>query len=386
MGEKTVLVIAQVMGYMLSKVIGVKVIAEMAPKRRAAGILILIAIAEGALLLFTIAPSPLHVLCLFLNGLPLGMVFGLVLGFLEGRRHTEALTAGLCASFILADGFTKSVGTWLLDSGVSERLMPALAGGLFVPPLLLFVWMLTRIPPPSIEDVAQRTERTPMDGPRRMAFLMRYGLGLAGLIGSFFLITLVRSVRADFAPEIWKGLGLKAVPSTFANSEILVALGVTLVNGLSILIIDNRRAFFTSIALSIGGVLLMVAALLGLQAGVLGPFPFMVAIGTGLYIPYVAMHTTILERLIAMTRDRGNIGFLMYVADSVGYLGYVVLMLGKGYMPAKIDFVAFFSTLCWVVSILATSSLVVGWIYFANRSTAKDVTTDGDWAHASDPV
>ena len=38
------------------------------------------------------------------------MVFGLVLGFLEGRRMNECMAAGLCASFILADGFTKSVG------------------------------------------------------------------------------------------------------------------------------------------------------------------------------------------------------------------------------------------------------------------------------------
>ena len=34
------------------------------------------------------------------------LVFGLVLGFLEGRRMTEAFVAGLCASFILADGIT----------------------------------------------------------------------------------------------------------------------------------------------------------------------------------------------------------------------------------------------------------------------------------------
>ena len=34
---------------------------------------------------------------LFVNGLPLGMVFGLVIGFLEGRKVTEALSAGpLC--------------------------------------------------------------------------------------------------------------------------------------------------------------------------------------------------------------------------------------------------------------------------------------------------
>ncbi len=127
-GEKTALVTAQVLGYTLSKVIGIRVVAEMSPEKRAAAILVLIAMAEAALVLFAVAPSPLHVACLFLNGLPLGMVFGMVLGFLEGRRLTEALTAGLCASFILADGVTKSVGTWLLQNGVTERWMPALAG------------------------------------------------------------------------------------------------------------------------------------------------------------------------------------------------------------------------------------------------------------------
>ena len=108
---------AQVLGYTAAKFIGIRVIAEMPPERRAAGILVLIGMAEAALVLFGIAPPPLHVGCLFLNGLSLGMVFGLVIGFLEGRRNTEVLTAGLCASFILADGATKSVGTWLLNQG-----------------------------------------------------------------------------------------------------------------------------------------------------------------------------------------------------------------------------------------------------------------------------
>ena len=53
---------------------------------------------------------------------------------------SEALAAGLCASFILADGFTKSVGAWLLQNGVSERWMPAAAGLRFVPLLLGYVW------------------------------------------------------------------------------------------------------------------------------------------------------------------------------------------------------------------------------------------------------
>src|SRR6185369_15594478 len=109
-----VLVMAQTLGYTVSKFLGIKIIAEMTPGRRIAWLLSLIAFAELALLFFGMSAAPWNAIFLFLNGLPLGMVFGLVLGFLEGRRHTEALTAGLCTSFILADGVTKSVGSYLL--------------------------------------------------------------------------------------------------------------------------------------------------------------------------------------------------------------------------------------------------------------------------------
>lgn len=69
--------------------------------------------------------------------------------------------------------------------------------------------------------------------------------------------------------------------------------------------------------------MLIVLSLIGLRDGWLEPIPFMVMIGLGLYIPYVAVHTTIFELAIAMTRDRGNIGYLIYLADAFGYLGYV---------------------------------------------------------------
>jgi len=58
----------------------------------------LIAVAELAWVLFGLLPRSFGISCLFLNGLPLGMVFGLVLGFLEGRQLTEAFVAGLCAT------------------------------------------------------------------------------------------------------------------------------------------------------------------------------------------------------------------------------------------------------------------------------------------------
>ena len=83
-GYKSVLIVSQVLGYTVSKFIGVKFVSEMQPRYRAPGIILLIAIAHAALLLFAVVPPPYNFLFLFANGLPLGMVFGLVLGFLEG--------------------------------------------------------------------------------------------------------------------------------------------------------------------------------------------------------------------------------------------------------------------------------------------------------------
>jgi hypothetical protein len=369
-GYKTVLVTAQVLGYTLSKFIGIKVIAETPPGRRAVGVLALIGAAQVALLLFGLVPPPLNVVCLFLNGLPLGLVFGLVLGFLEGRRMTEALTAGLCASFILADGATKSVGAYLLQAGVSEYWMPAAAGFLFLPPLLLFVGMLAKVPAPSRADVAARSPRSPMTAPERRRFFARYAGGLSLIVLTYLLVTILRSIRADFAPEIWRGLGTADQPGVFARSEVLVALGVMLVCGLGVLIRGNRLAFFAGLGVCAAGPVLIGAALLGQQAGRVGAFDFMVLLGLGLYLPYVAVHTTVFERLIAMTRDRGTIGYLMYVADAVGYLGYVAVMLAKGVLTPAGDFLGFFRTASWVVAGSSLVLLVLCGVYFAARPVA----------------
>ena len=357
---KTWLVTAQVLGYTVSKFIGIRVIAEMPPERRTGFLLALIGAAELALLLFAITPAPYNAGCLFLNGLPLGMVFGLVLGFLEGRRLTEAFVAGLCASFILADGVTKSVGAGLLRWGIPEPWMPAAAGLVFLVPLVGFVWMLRQIPPPTAADIAARSARVPMGRKDRSAFLRQHGLGLGLITSVYLLVTILRSLRADFAPELWAELGTTGQPGVFTRSELWVTLGVVLGNGLIVFVQDNRQAFFGALALSAGGLLLVMAAVLGVRLGGLDPFAFMVLVGLGLYLPYVAVHTTVFERLMALTRDPGNIGFLMYLADAVGYLGYVTVMLVRRAGPVEgglLDFFLHTALAAAVLSLLALAGV-----------------------------
>ena len=374
MSFKVVLISAQTLGYMLSKFIGIKIIAEMPAQRRAMAILVLVVVAEFALLLFGLIPRPWNAVCLFLNGLPLGMVFGLVLGFLEGRRLTEALTAGLCASFILADGVTKSVGVWLLEHQVPEDWMPCVAGLIFLAPLATGVAMLAIVPPPTVDDVKARSERPTLTREDRRRFLGRYAVGLTLLVTMYLLVTVLRSLRADFAPELWSGLGQTIDAGLFSRSEMLVALGVLVVNGCTVLVRDNRQAFFVALVTCGAGFAMVVGALLGQQWGALDGFGFVVCIGLGLYLPYVAMHTTVFERLLAMTRERGNLGFLMYLADAFGYLGYVAVMMVRTMWTGDGNFLSFFTWCCWGATIVALVCLLLSWRYFAGRCPRVELT------------
>lgn len=82
-----------------------------------------------------------------------------------------------------------------------------------------------------------------------------------------------------------------------------VALGVLLINGLSVYVRNNRLAFFLSLGVCARGFIVVAVALIGQQTESIGAFHFMVLIGFGLYLPYVAIHTTVFERLLAMARE-----------------------------------------------------------------------------------
>jgi hypothetical protein len=347
---KFLLIIAQTTGYVIAKWAGIKIVSEIKPEQRVKMLLSLIFFAECMLLLFGLIPRPWNIICLLLNGFPLGVVFGLMLGFLEGRKNTEALIAGLCASFIVSDGLSKSVGKMLLDYGVTENWMPFFAGIVFLIPTLIFITMLGYVQPPSTLDVAERSLRVPMPAKARSVFFMKYAPGLAGIAIVYLFATLLRSIRADFAPELWKGLGFRQTPELFTQSELLVSSGVVIINGLAIFILNHYKAFRFSMLTCLGGFIILLSSVLGLHNG-LGKFPFMVLAGLGVYIPYVAIHTTIFERLIAITKERANICFLMYLVDSVGYTGYIILILFRYLLPAGDSILFIFLRICLSLAI-----------------------------------
>jgi hypothetical protein len=361
------LITAQVFGYAVSKRIGVKVVSEMKPAQRAMYLLIFIGLAELALLGFALTPPPYNIVFLFLNGLPLGMVYGIMLGFLEGRRQTDALVAGLTASFVFASGFVKTVALTIRSAwGISEFWLPFVTGLLFVVPLLVSVWMMTLLPPPTAEDQALRTERRPMDQTERRHFLQTFSVGLTTLIVSYVLLSAFRDFRDNFAPEILSAVGINN-PSIFAKTETAVAVGILIVMGALQLVKDNFLAFrLINVVMLLSAVLIGVSTWL-FQQGILSPGTWFTLVGLGLYGAYVPCNGLYFERLVASFRYVSTVGFIVTLADYYGYMGSIAVVLYKNFGQPNISFLDFFVYSAYVISVVYGVLVVVSFGYFQRK-------------------
>lgn len=360
---KTVLVISQVIGYMLSKFLGIKYVSELKERQRTGMLISLVSFGLLMLLAFAFMPKPIKPITLFLNGLPLGMVFGVVLSYLEGRRQTELLIAALSATFIFSTGLVKTTGVWLLQSfSVNEYLMPFLTGLCFFPFFLIAVWMLQRAKVRDPKDIEYRSARSPMLLKERMDFLRQHGLIFLSLVMIYILLTIIRDFRDNFIVEFWTELGYANQPALITLTEIPVALIVLILSALGVLIYNNRIAFNISLwSIGIAAVFMLVYTFL-LTKDQITPVVWMIATGTGVYLPYILFHCLVFERLIALLRFKGNIGFLFYIADSLGYAGSVAIMLFKELGQFQLTWVNFFVQLNLFAATLILLLTLTTWI------------------------
>jgi len=376
---KTSIVIAQVVGYALSKFIGIKVISEMAHTRRAVAIVALVMCSQLALVAFAVVPASWKPAALFLNGLPLGMIWGLVFSFLEGRRVSEVLGAGLSVSFIVSSGVVKSVGKWLVvEQGVSELWMPAVTGLLFTPLLVLGVYLLSKIPAPDEADRRERNERVPMTAEDRKRFFVRYRPGLVALIFTYVLLTGIRDFSDNFSAEIWGSLGFGNVPGVFSTTALWTSFLVLIPLAMVMLVKDNLAALLTNHVLILSGIAAIGVSTLLYELGQVGSETWMILHSTGIYLAYIPFNCLLFDRMLAAVNDKANAGFLIYLADSMGYAGSVGILLYKQFVDVELSWMHFMIQSSWLISIVGMLLISYSGWYFhqrlAGRSRQQEVS------------
>ena len=368
---KTVLVISQMLGYMLAKFYGIKFISELKRHGRGRIIIYLTLISWLSWLFFAIVPLPYNIIFLFINGFPLGMLWGVVFSYVEGRRSTDFIGATLAVSFIFASGFVKTIGAWLMFRfGITEFWMPFFTGLVFAGPLLLFVYLIEKIPPPDEKDISYRVDRVPMSSEERKNFIRMFLPGLIACIFIYTFATIFRDIRDNFSAEMWKEMGFFNKPDLFAKTETPISIIILILIGSMVLIKDNFKAFMLSHVFIAFGFVLAGLSSYFFIIGILEPIWWMTLVGLGLYMVYIPFNSVFFDRMIASFKHVGNVGFLIYLADSFGYAGSVGVMLSKEIFKVQLNWVNFFSNSVIALSIIGLVLTIFSFLYFYKKYRA----------------
>lgn len=365
---QTLLIISQGVGYMLSKFFGIKFIAELKRMGRWKTSLILVGVAWLSLLLFAVVPAPYGMICLLVNGFMLGFMWGIVFSYVEGRRTTDFIGAAMAVSFIFAGGFTRSVAVWIRDTWhVNETWLGFLTGLVFALPLLVFIYLLEKIPLPDDRDIAERTVRLPMNKESRLALLHRFGLGLLVLTITYVFLTVMRDIRDNFMSNMWNELGYGNKPAIYTTTETITSIAVLAIMSLLVLVKNNFKALQWAHAVIIAGFLLAGISSLLFQMNLLNGALWMQLVGMGLYMGYIPFNCILFERLIASFKIVGNVGFLIYLADAWGYLGSMSVVLSKEILKVQLNWVSFYSTAVLFFAVVGVAGTFISLFYFGKK-------------------
>jgi len=365
---KNILVIAQVFGYTISKFYGIKFVSELNKLGRGWTILMLITLSWIPLLFFPIVDSKWGVLLFFLNGLPLGVLWGLIFSFIEGRRDSDFMGATMAVSFIVSSGFVKSVAKWIqMSYQVTEKWIPFYTGMIFLIPVIFLVFLLEKIPNPTVEDMLYKTERKPMNKIERGLFFNKFKPGLIAFIFIYILLTFFRDIRDNFAADIWLELGYGNDIAIFTTTELPIAISVLILVASMIYVKNNKLAFQLSQLIILLGFLICGISTILFTLHILSGYYWIVFVGLGLYMGYIPFNSILFDLMIATFKVKGNVGFFMYLVDSFGYLASVFIIVLKGSMGLSISWTMFYKNGVIFLSIFGTIISVLTIVYFNKK-------------------
>jgi hypothetical protein len=365
---KIALVTSQLLGYILAKFYGIKFISEMPRSKRAFMLIFMILFAEISLVLFAYTPLPYNLIFMFMNGIPLGMIWGLVFSYLEGRKFTEVLGAGLSAAFIITSGFAKTMGKIVKDDwGFSEFSMPFITGALFILPYFLFVWMLNQLPDPNTEDENLRTKRVRMFAKDRIEFFKKFAFGIIVLTLIYMMFNAYKDFRDNFAADIWKELGYGNQSGMFTSTEAYVTIGVLGSLSLIMLIKNNFKALLVNHIAVLSGLIIIGLSTFLFEGKILSPYMWILLTGFGAFMGYVPFNAILFDRLIATFKYESNSGFLIYFADSFAYLTSIGVMLFKNFGAPKQSSLSYFVNAGYVVMFTGVGLIVISMLYYYRK-------------------
>lgn len=333
---KVMIIISQILGYTSAKFIGITWISSIDKSKRIMYLLSFLTIGFISLTAFAILPIIFSPFVFFVNGLSLGLIWGIVFSFVEGRRATDTIGLFLSMSFIFSSGLAKSLGVYSHSIlHISETWTPLIVGLISIPVILVGSYMLSIIPDPSSEEILERNDRTPMSEIERSNMFKGLKVTIVPLTILYSVLTIYRDLRDSFMVDILHDMSLFVEPSVFTSVELAITVCVGCVLFVIARINSHRIALITHHILFLISALIIGITTFLLVNKQISAISCIFLTGFAIYLAYVPFNSMVFERLIAEYKYKGTVGFLIYFADSFGYLGSCILYLLSSFLFAK---------------------------------------------------
>lgn len=360
----------QILGYVIAKFFGIKIISELKKEKRFRFFVSSAILAEAALIGFGILNPPYNVIAMFVNGLSLGCMWGVIFSFIEGRKVTDILASLLGVSMVFSSGVAKSFGLFAMNEmQIDQFWMPAVIGGFALPLLVLMGYMLKKLPQPTAEDIALRNERVILDGKGRKKLFMKYAPILSPLFIGNFMLLVLRDIKEDFLVNI---LDMSNQSSwLFARIDTIVTLVILGIFALFAFFRNNIKALLWLMTLVIAGCLTMTYVSFFYETLNLPPITWLFIQSLSLYIAYLTFQTIFFDRFIACFRIKGNVGFFIAMIDFIGYLGTVTLLSTKEFLNIELEWFALFNHISCAVGAICSILFTIAGLLIYRKYTQE---------------
>jgi uncharacterized membrane protein YwzB len=227
--------------------------------------------------------------------------------------------------------------------------------------------MLEQIPPPSDDDKISRSPRIPLDKQQRKQLFSAYAFGLSAILFANMVLTVGRDIKDNFLVEIFRSIGMDNNISIFTQTETIIGLFVLGLLSLMVLVQKNKQAFYLIHLIMFLGLITMLFSTFLLSIGMLSPFVCIILHGIGLYTTYIVFQSLYFERFIASFRIKGNVGYLIYLSDFIGYLASCIILIGKEFIGFSANWKYFFINMSYCVGILGIITISLAFWYFSKK-------------------
>ena len=343
---KVLVTIIQILGYLIAKFIGIKLISELKRENRLKFILVSIAVAELSL--------------------SLGCMWGVIFSFIEGRRTTDILASLLGISIVISSGTAKSIGLFVMNTlNVSEFWMPALIGAFALPLLALLGYSLTRLPQPTEQDIEQKSHRVTLNGRQRKELFIDFMPFLILLFVANLMLVVLRDIKEDFLVKIIDMSGHSSW--MFAQVDTVVTLIILALFGAMVFVRSNIKVLVVLLGLVVMGTATMSFVSFNYDSLQLDAITWLFVQSLCLYVAYLCFQSIFFDRFIACFKIKGNVGFFIVTIDFIGYTGTVLVLMFKEFAHTEINWLEFYNLLSGYVGLICTVAFTCSMIYLIQR-------------------